>query len=332
MSKIKDIVVLNTVTANGTDASVDSNGVLNILGTDAIKASRITNMVITPYVAETLQVTVITPTSANSTQYKFLVQGSNIQTGGTYSRTFTYTSSASASRLEIVNAFVTAINADPYINVVASQTGSGGSETLTLTAKTGYPSFGVIESDTNLSVSTTTPPVIGVGLGSTITATYSAENFPALANVVAAGQYTTVSITYEDIYAYGENNTLGNSYNDVLLFVREGVTNYADLLGTYGTLTGLNQGYAVTLSRPATTTAAITVTTGAITLAGGSVTFATLAAQSGDFVVVNTGTSFSTESVTKITGITGAAAGFGTQTVAASAEAFKFAAWRQLPL
>lgn len=328
MSKIKDIVVLNTVTANGTDASVDSNGLLNIVGLDPIKASRITNMTITPYTAETLQITTVTiGTTTDGATYTLAIQGVNKQTGAPYFKSYSVIAGTGASTTTICDSFRAAISADPYVNVTTS-----GTTTLILTGVAGYPSFGVLENDAKLSASTGTPAVIGSGLGSTITSTYPAENFPQLATIVAAGQYSTVSFTYEDIYAYGENNTLGDSYNDVLLFVREGVTNFNDLLGTYGTLTGLNAGFRVSLSRPATTTAAITVTTGAIALSGGAVTFPTLGAQSGDYLVVNTGTSFSTESVTKITGITGAAAGFGTQIVAASAEAFKYAAWRPLPL
>lgn len=328
MSKIKDIVVLNTVTANGTDASVDSNGLFNVVGLDPIKAERITDMVITPYVAETLQVTTVTiGTVTDGATYTLAIQGINRQTKATYFQSYSVVAGTGASTTTICDAFRAAIGTDPYVNVTVS-----GTTTLILTGVSGFPAFSVIENDAKLSASTGTPAVIGSGLGSTITAQYPASQFPEISKIVAAGQYTTVRINYEDIFAYGENNTLGNSYNDIVLFVREGVTNFNDLLGTYGTLTGLNAGYRVILSRPATTTAAITVTTGAIALSGGTVTFPTLGAESGDYIVVNTGTSFSTESVTKITGITGATAGFGTQTVAASAEAFKYAAWRPLPL
>ena len=329
MSKIKDIVVLNTVTANGTDASVDSNGLFNVVGLDPIKSERITDMVITPYVAERLQETTVTiDTVTPSATYTLAIQGINRQTKAAYFQSYSVVAAATgASATTICDAFRAAIGTDPYVNVTV-----GGTSTLVLTGVSGFPAFSVIENDAKLSPATGTTPIIGSGLGSTITAQYPASQFPEISEIVAAGQYTTVRISYEDIFAYGENNTLGNSYNDIVLFVREGVANFNDLLGTYGTLTGLNAGYRVILSRPATTTAAITVTTGAIALSGGTVTFPTLGAESGDYIVVNTGTSFSTESVTKITGITGATAGFGTQTVAASAEAFKYAAWRPLPL
>ena len=97
------------------------------------------------------------------------------------------------------------------------------------------------------------------------------------------------------------------------------------MLGSYGTIPALSAGYRAVISAPATTTAAVTVTTGAIALSGGAATFATLGAQSGDYIVIGS-------DVTAITGITGAAAGFGTLTTAVSAATFKYAAWRNLPV
>jgi hypothetical protein len=103
-------------------------------------------------------------------------------------------------------------------------------------------------------------------------------------------------------------------------------TNYADLLGSYGTIPALSAGYRAVISAPATTTAAVTVTSGAITLSGtGAATFATLGAQSGDYIVIGS-------DITAITGITGLNAGFGTLTTAVSAATFKFSAWRNLPV
>jgi hypothetical protein len=324
MSKINDIVVLNTVSALGADASVDANGFLNVVGADSIKASRIQNMQIQPYVAEVARVEVITPTAANNATYKFAISGIDITNGLPYYKTFTYLSSGTATRLEIVNAFVSLVNADTKINVTASQTGSNPNETLTLTAKVGFARFSVIESDANLSVSVSTAGTIGVGLGSNIALKYPASSFPAIANIAAAGQYTTVTIEHEDVSAYGEASALPNQYKTLTVFVREGVTNVATLVGNYGTLTALKQGYRAVISAPETTTAAVTVTTGAIALSGGSVTLASLAAQSGDWIAIGAET-------TKITGITGAAAGFGTNVAAVSAATFLFSAWRNLP-
>jgi hypothetical protein len=203
---------------------------------------------------------------------------------------------------------------------------------LVLTADAGFPAFTTIESDANLAVANTTPAVIGKGLGSQISADYPSAVYSEIADIVAANEYTTVQIDYEDVGAYGENNTLGNSYKSLLLFVNEGADNFDDLLGTYGTLTGLNAGYRVAISNPATTTAAVTITTGVITLASGSATFVTLDARANDHIVINTGTSFSTFTDVVINSITTATTGVGNIYTAVSAEDFKFASWRPLPL
>jgi hypothetical protein len=154
-----------------------------------------------------------------------------------------------------------------------------------------------------------------------------------MANLTTGYYYTEVIIDYIGTAYTGSSAFKGEiSTNQTVIFVRfdtlattPSTTNYADLLGTFGTVTALAAGYRAVLSSPATTTAAVTATTGAIALASGAVTFATLGAQSGDYIVIGT-------DITKITGITGLTAGFGTLTTAASAATFKFASWRNLPL
>jgi hypothetical protein len=328
MSKINDIVVLNTVTTStdpqtnlvSTPVMVDANGFLNVVGADSIKASRIQNMQIQPYVAEVLQETTVTiGTVTDGATYTLAIQGTNMQTGVAYFNSYSVVAGAGASTTTICDAFRSLIANDPYVNVTAS-----GTTTLVLTAKSGYPAFSVLENDPKLSFTTGTTAVIGVGLGSKISASYPASSFPAIANIVAAGQYTTVTIEHEDVSAYGEASALPNQYKTLTIFVREAVTNVDTLVGDYGTLTALKQGYRAVISAPATTTAAVTVTTGAIALADGSATFASLAAQSGDWIAIGAAT-------TKITGITGAAAGFGTNVAAVGAATFLFSAWRNLP-
>jgi hypothetical protein len=327
--KIQDIVVLNTVTVLGTDAAVDSNGILNVIGADSIKANRITNMSIQPYVAEVSQVDTLTISAVDNTTYTLAISGVNKQTNAAYFRQYSVTSGTSATATTIGDLFRTEINNDAYVNVTAS-----GTTTLVLTADAGFPAFTTIESDANITIATptTTAAVIGKGLGSQISADYPSAVYPEIANIVAANEYTTVQIDYEDVGAYGENNTLGNSYKSLLLFVNEGADNFDDLLGTYGTLTGLNAGYRVAISNPATTTAAVTITTGVITLASGSATFVTLDARANDHIVINTGTSFSTFTDVVINSITTATTGVGNIYTAVSAEDFKFASWRPLPL
>jgi hypothetical protein len=225
----------------------------------------------------------------------------------------TVTSDSSTSATEICDAFRAAINSMPELSVTAS-----GTSTLVVTAKAGFPTFTLSTTDSKMTIATSAGTV-GVGSGTSLISTYpstagyfNAGGFTAAANIVATNNYTQVLVT----------STTGGS---AVILVKYDATNVGDLLGTYGTLTALKAGYRAILSAPATTTAAVTVTTGAIALAGGSVTFATLGAQSGDYIVIGS-------DITKITGVTGLTAGFGTLTTAASAATFKYAAWRNLPL
>jgi hypothetical protein len=306
--------VLNTVTTLGTDASVDSNGYLNLQGTPAFKASTITDVVITPYVAEVAQVSTVTvSTVSNSALYTMSLICNDVNSGMITSVPLTVTSDSTALNTEIAAAFAATINSMPELSVTAT---SGA--TLVVTAKAGFPIFTLATSDGKLSISTSAGTV-GAGTGTALIAQYpstagyyNAGGFASASSIVATNNYTQVLVT----------STTGSSAE---ILIKYDATNVGDLLGTYGTLTALKAGYRAILSAPATTTAAVTVTTGAIALAGGAVTFATLGSQSGDFIVIGT-------DITKITGVTGLTAGFGTLTTAASAATFKYAAWRNLPL
>jgi hypothetical protein len=306
--------VLNTVTALGTDAYVDSNGYLSIQGTPAFKASSIDSVVITPYVAEVAQVSTVTvSTVSDNAIYTMSLICNDVNSGMIVSVPLTVTSDSTASNTEIAAAFAAAINSMPELSVSATST-----TTLVVTAKAGFPLFTLATTNSKLSISTSAGTV-GVGTGTSLIAKYpstagyyNAGGFSAASSIVATNTYTEVTV----------KSVVGNS---AVILVKTGATNYDDLLGTYGTLTGLTAGFRVILSAPATTTAAVTVTSGAITLAGGAVTFATLVGRAGDWIVIGS-------DITRITGITGLTAGFGSLTTAVSAATFKYAAWRNLPL
>jgi hypothetical protein len=306
--------VLNTVTTLGTDARVDANGFLSLQGSPAFKASTITDVVITPYVAEVAQVSTVTvSTVSNSALYTMSLICNDVNSGMITSVPLTVTSDSTATATEIAAAFAAAINGMPELSVTATSTTS-----LVVTAKAGFPIFTLTTSDGKLSISNAAGTV-GVGTGTSLinqypstAGYYNAGGFSAASSIVATNNYTQVLVT----------STTGSSAE---ILIKYDATNVGDLLGTYGTLTALKAGYRAILSAPATTTAAVTITTGAIALAGGAVTFATLGSQSGDFIVIGT-------DITKITGVTGLTAGFGTLTTAAAAATFKYAAWRNLPL
>ena len=307
--------VLNTVTTLGTDAYVDANGFLNLQGTPAFKASSISNVTITPYVAEVAQVATVTiGTVSNNAVYTLSLICNDVNSGMIVSVPLSVTSDSTATNTEIAAAFAAAINSMPELSVTATST-----TTLVVTAKAGFPNFTLSTTDSKMSIAATTAGVVGTGSGTSLIAKYpstsgyyNAGGYASAASIVASNNYTQVLVS----------SVSGDS---AVILVNEAATNYNDLLGAAGTLTALKAGYRAIWSAPATTTAAVTVTTGAIALAGGSVTFATLGAQSGDVIVIGS-------DVTAITGITGAAAGFGTLTTAVSAATFKFVALRNLPL
>lgn len=347
---IHSVKVLNTVTALGTDVSVDSSGILNMAGVATTEAYNVRGVTINTPVAPTAGVITITPTSANSTAYFFVVNGFSKSTNLPKTITVSFTSAAAATADTISAQAKAIINADSDFTVAAT-----GTSTIVLTSATGFsPEFsvgGAIASitslgsasattiNTNLSAANGTAGVIAAGTPAILREKYgynsntNSMTYSDMANLTTGYYYTEVIIDYIGTAYTGSSAFKGEiSTNQTVVFVRfdttaitPSTTNYADLLGTYGTITALAAGYRAVLSSPATTTAAVTATTGAIALASGAVTFATLGAQSGDYIVIGT-------DITKITGITGLTAGFGTLTTAASAATFKFASWRNLPL
>lgn len=318
MAQLTNLGVLNTVTTLGADAFVDANGFLQVAGFPAIKARTITGVEILPAVSEVLQVTnVAVSTVAANAVYTLSLRVQNTANSSYLPLTVTVTSASSTSATAIATQFRDAINSYTGISVTASLNGAD----LRVTAKTGFAVFSLTTADTKLTVSSVATGVAGRGLGSQLLGEYvslneffNAGGFASVSNIEAASSYTQVNI-----YA-----PVGN----ITLLVKQGVTNFNDLLGSYGTLTALKAGFRAVLSAPATTTAAITVTTpataGAIALSGGSTTFASLEARSGDWIAIGS-------DITRITGITGATAGFGTNVSAVGAATFKFAGWRNLP-
>ena len=364
---ISTLKVLNTVTTLGTDVSVGTDGILNIANGAVADAYNVRNVAITTSVAEVAGVITVTPTAANSTVYSFYISGFAKSTGipRTVSISFTSATSATATTIcDQAKAIFATATLDGDFSVTSSATGTG---TMVLTSAAGYPLFtvggslasmtslsGTSATDifTNVSAANGTAGKIAAGLGSALQAKYAysaagnALIYSELANLTPTSYYTEIVIDYLGTGYSGSSAFRGEiSTNQAVVLVLFGTTaqgtntatsatpsNYTDLLGTYGTITGLQAGYRVSISSPATTTAAVTVTTGAIALSGGSTTFASLGGQSGDYIAIGATLTANTLDVTKVTGITGAAAGFGTNIVAVSAAVFKYAAWRNLPL
>jgi hypothetical protein len=364
---ISTLKVLNTVTSLGTDVSVGADGILNIANGAVADAYNVTNVTINTSVSEIAGVISITPTSVASTVYSFYISGFSKSTTLPKTINVSITSAPSTSATLISDQARAIINADNDFSVVAT-----GSSTIVLTSTTGFPLFTVggtsaaITSNSgstatianNLSATNTggagvgTSGRIGAGLGSSLQAKYAyaaagnALIYSELANLTLSSYYTEVVIDYLGTGYSGSSGFRGEvSTNQAVVLVLFGANpqsagnhtdattlNYVDLLGIHGTITGLQAGYRVSISSPATTTAAVTVTTGAIALSGGSTTFASLGGVSGDYIAIGATLTANTLDVTKVTGITGVAAGFGTNINAVSAATFKYAAWRPLPL
>ena len=316
MATLTNLGVLNTVTNLGADAFVDSNGFLQVAGFPAIKASEITGVDILPAVSEVLQVTnvAVSTVTANAVySLNLLVQNT---TNSTYlPLTVTVTSASSTSATAIATQFRDAINSYTGISVTASLSGAD----LRVTAKTGFAVFRLTTTDAKLTVSSITAGVVGRGLGSQLLAEYvdlngffNAGGFADVSKIEAASSYTEV-----DIYSPKGNITL---------LVKEGVTNFNDLLGSYGTLTGLNAGYRVSI---AAASANASVANGVITIVTDVFygnTDTNIGLQAGDIVAIG-GVGYPIASI--LTGTTAATYGIPND---ASSATTKYAKWRNLPL
>jgi len=348
---ISAIKVLNSVTALGTDVSVGSDGIVNIASAVTVDAYNVRGASITVPQTEVSGVVTITPTPANNTVYTFYVNAFSMSTGLPKVVNVSFTSAAAADATSISNQARAIINADTDLSVIAS-----GTTTIVLTAKATQPFFvaggatanvdsyssaGATTIAANLSAANGTA---GRAVRGSVAYLQNKYAYSANGNALVQSElalltsgffYTEVVIDYISTTPSGSGAFKGEiSTLQAVVLVRANsdgsstvftTTNYADLLGSYGTIPALAAGYRAVISAPATTTAAVTVTTGAIALSGGAATFATLGAQSGDYIVIGS-------DVTAITGITGLTAAFGTLTTAVGAATFKYAAWRNLPV
>jgi len=333
---ISYVKVLNTVATAGGDAPIDNNGFLTVNGAEAIFCRDIKSITRQAYVAEVLQVTTVQITSAaNNTTYQFLIPGAVMySTGAPRPVLASVTSSSSATANEVASLLYGFLNNLGSFNFSVTY---NATDTVTITAKTGYPTFGAV-SQLGSSTSTITASVAGVigyGLGSQIAKQYDADSYPEMANIVSTNQYTQWQIRYNSLSPKGAAVSYGAGDKTLVILVNEGATaaNVADLQdATYGVLTQLALGSRATVTAVATTTCEVTTTTGALTLSGGSATFNTLGARVSDILVVNTGTSFSTRDVVYINGITTATTGVSNKYTATAAGLFKHVSIRPLPL
>lgn len=303
--------VLNTVTALGTDARVDANGYLSLQGTPAFKTSSIDSVVITPYAAEVAQASTVTFASVVSNSlYSLSLICSDVNSGMITSVPLTVTSDSTALNTEISAAFAAAINSMPELSVTAT---SGA--TLVVTAKAGFPTFTLSTTDSKMTIATSAGTV-GVGSGTSLISTYpstagyfNAGGFTAASSIVATNNYAQVLIS----------STTGSS---AVILVNVAAANYADLLGTYGTLTALKAGYRAIIIDPTGN-----VTINGYVATGGTNAFAIAQLQSGDWIVN------SVDGIAKVLGVpTSATAVVSIAGTNVSGTFDRLSYWRNLPL
>jgi hypothetical protein len=347
---ISAIKVLNSVTALGTDVSVGSDGILNIASVASADAYNVRNVSITAPQAETAGVITITPTSAANTVYTFYINAFSKSTGLPKVKLVSFTSAATTTATLISNQARAIINADTDLSVVAT-----GTATIVLTGTTGFPFFVVggtsanVDSYssqtevifTNLSAANGTVGKAAKGTVAALQSKYAyatsgnALTYSDLGNLTAGYYYTEVvidyiSTTYSGSGAFkGEISTLQAV---VLVKFDTGATtastaNYSDLLGSYGTITGLAAGYRVAGSAltSAITAGALNSTTQVQTVTGA---LSSVDVVGGDYLV-----SVSTPVISKVLGVLSNTTYVSSNTTAlTSGSTLNLFKWRALPL
>jgi hypothetical protein len=181
---IHSVKVLNTVTALGTDVSVDSSGILNMAGVATSEVYNLRNVTINTPVAPVNGVITLTPNATASAVVTLTINAFSKATGLPKTMIVNYTAGAATSAL-LQSAQIRAIvNADSDFTVVAT-----GTSTVVLTSATGFsPEFSV--GGTSASLSSMLSPVGVVTASSTTTVlTVTAVTSGAL----SAGQVLTGS-------------------------------------------------------------------------------------------------------------------------------------------
>lgn len=115
------ITVINSITNNGGDALVDTNGMLNITGAPSIVANQITNIQRIPSQAEQIQKDmIIVGTAQNNYVYTLQIAGYSLSSGMARTATISWTSGASNTIALTCTALAAAVNALTDFNVTAT--------------------------------------------------------------------------------------------------------------------------------------------------------------------------------------------------------------------
>jgi hypothetical protein len=327
---ISSVRVLQTVGTLGSDASINNDGFLTVANADSIFCRDIKSISRQNYVAEVLQVSTIqiTSVSANAT-YQWSIPGAlNYSSGTPQPVLATVTAAASTS----ANAVAASLNEFLLsLGGTVNFTTTVATDTVTITARTGYPIFGtpVQVGASTSTIATGTAGVIGYGLGSQLLKQYDADSYPEMANISTTGQYTQWQIRYNDMTKKGAAQQFDNTDKTLVILVNQQATaaNVWALQGEgFGVLSALASGVRATITAASANAA---VADGVVTIATDVFygnTNTNIGLQAGDVISVNN-TAYPIASI--LTGST--AATYGTPNDQSSA-ATLYAKWRPLPL
>jgi hypothetical protein len=224
---------------NSTDVTATSwvlaNGVISINSQNVCKYNAVKKASVTAAVAETLQVTTLTPVAANNSVYTIMIQQYNFSTGKTYTAQYSYTTAASGDTATTIgDAFRSQINNDQNIKIAAT-----GTTTLVLTAEAGFPVFTVtiLSVGGGLTQVTGTPGVVAVGTTAAL----------ALKGITtpAGKSYTTVHLEYSPVTGMNIKDDV-NLYSVYDLYLDEADAQTAALVTVIGyNINGLDNAGAV---------------------------------------------------------------------------------------
>lgn len=260
------------VTASGTATLILTGDVgywdfaVQSAGTGVLTATVDGGSVTSGWIANTIQVATLTPTSADNTLFGVQIIADNLVTGVAQDTfVFEVNSLGSSSATIICDALRALINSNPAISVTAS-----GTATLILTSDSQAKAFTPTSTGVGtIAVVATTPTsaaVVGQGLGSyLINSQFNDSNF------VSGTSYTSFFVPIETEKAVGGND-LKKQTTLLAIFVSESATNYESFAGQFGRLTQALSGANATWGAGNGGTVVVTTATGAVALTGTSFT------------------------------------------------------------
>jgi hypothetical protein len=186
------------------------------------KYNAITKASITPFLAATAQVDLITITNTANTVYQLNIQQFNPATGRNYFQTFTYTTGSVVAAGEISAYFKAAIDAATAAGQLFLDPVTDGTTTITITGDLGTEVFTATVIQGTM--------VNAAGSGNFAVGSAAVLALQGVSGTTPGAEYTTVHIEYSPVT--GQNIKDGVSVKSVLdLYLNEGEGDYTTVLG-----------------------------------------------------------------------------------------------------